>query len=72
MQTNAVAYIKDQSVGGSDSFQTKVQWTNALCGPKGDSTRPNNRHRDNNRPIVVPTYCVEANTNNCHLLTLLG
>jgi len=30
-------YIKDQTVGKGDTFQTKVQWTNALCGTREQS-----------------------------------
>jgi len=39
-------------------YQAKVQWTNALCGPRGDSTRSNNKHRSRSTGAM----CVETGT----------
>jgi len=37
--------LASKGVGEGDTFPPKEQRTTELCGPRGDSTRSNNRHR---------------------------
>jgi len=36
----------------TDTFQAKIQMTIELCGPRGDSTRSNNRHRSRSTGLL--------------------